>query len=363
MTQVKEYHINNSTIRIFFGDILETPAEVIVSSDDTDVSMGGGVSGTIRRAEGTDAIYRDTMKNTPAEIGDVVVSTAGTLPQKYLFHVITCDFANYGRSKFSESVSKEEVQQYVIGHSIDKCFSLLHALDLKSIAFPSLGTGVARIPLDLSATVMAEAIGRNLRKTNRPISVEIYLFDSYGARVKWDYLPVFERFSSQEALSKMLNDQAENQLVVDAPGTQKPSGKMPDVDKDVFISYSRHDSGIVKPIYEWLEKAGCQCWLDVDGMYSGVSFKEVIIDAIKRSKIMLFMSSENSNQSLNVVNEVSNAVAFKKKIIPIRLDMSPYSGSIQYDLVNHDYVIYDKTRLEQSYQEILKKIASTLEMV
>ena len=363
MTQVKEYHINNSTIRIFFGDILQTPAEVIVSSDDTDVSMGGGVSGTIREAEGTGAIYRDTMKNTPAEIGDVVVSTAGTLPQKYLFHVITCDFAKYGRSKFSESVSKEEVQQYVIGHSIDKCFSLLHALDLKSIAFPSLGTGVARIPLDLSATVMAEAIGRNLRKTNRPISVEVYLYDSYGARVKWDYLPVFERFSSQEALSKMLSDQAENQLVVDAPGTQKPSGKMPDIDKDVFISYSREDANIVKPIYEWLEKKGCKCWFDVDCMFSGVSFKEVIIDAIDRCKVMLFMSSEHSNKSRNVVSEVSNAMAYDKKIIPIRLDKTPYAKTLQYDIVNFDYVVYDKTRLEQSNQEILKKIVSTLEMV
>ena len=54
---------------------------------------------------------------------------------------------------------------------------------------------------------------------------------------------------------------------------------------------------------------------------------------------------------------------YGKKIIPIRLDMSPYSESIEYDIINHDYVIYDKTRVEQSDNEILKKIASTLEMV
>ena len=138
---------------------------------------------------------------------------------------------------------------------------------------------------------------------------------------------------------------------------------MPDIEKEVFISYSRKDSDLVKPIYEWLENAGCQCWLDVDGMFSGVSYKKVIVDAIKRSKVLLFMSSENSNKSRNVVSEVSIAMEYGKKIIPIRLDMSPYSESIEYDIINHDYVVYDKTRVEQSEKEILKKIASILEMV
>jgi hypothetical protein len=43
--------------------------------------------------------------------------------------------------------------------------------------------------------------------------------------------------------------------------------------------------------------------------------------------------------------------------------MSPYSESIEYDIINHDYVVYEKTRVEQSNKEILKKIASLLEMV
>ena len=135
------------------------------------------------------------------------------------------------------------------------------------------------------------------------------------------------------------------------------------MDKDIFISYSRKDSGIVKAIYEWLERGGYRCWLDIDGMFSGVSYKKVIVDAIKRSKVMLFMSSENSNKSRNVVSEVSVAVEYGKKIIPIRLDMTPYSESIEYDIINHDYVVYDRSRVEESNREMLKKIVSTLEMI
>ena len=74
--QCKEYHINNSIIKIIFGNLLDSQAEVIVNSDDSNITMGGGVSMAIRRKEGTGAIRLDVSKKTPAEIGDVVVSSA-----------------------------------------------------------------------------------------------------------------------------------------------------------------------------------------------------------------------------------------------------------------------------------------------
>ena len=363
MGQGKEYHINNSTIKIIFGNILDSKAEVIVSSDDCYITMGGGVSKAIRCKEGSDAIMNDVKKKVPADIGDVIVSTAGTLPQKNIFHVITIGYNGLNHANLSEGISKDDVHKYIIGHSIDKCFLLLHAMDITSIAFPQIGAGVAGIPFIKVAEVMAEAIGRNLRKTNKSFNVEIYLYDRFEKMEQWDFLPMFEQFSAQEAISKMLSEQASDRLFTDDASIQRPSEVSPDMDKDIFISYSRKDSEIVKAIYEWLERAGYRCWLDIDGMFSGVSYKKVIVDAIKRSKVLLFMSSENSNKSRNVVSEVSVAVEYGKKIIPIRLDMTPYSESIEYDIINHDYVVYDRSRAEDSNREMLKKIVSTMEMI
>ena len=361
--QGKEYHINNSTIKVVFGNILDSHAEVIVSSDDCYITMGGGVSMAIWQKEGTDAIKLDVRKKIPADIGDVVVSTAGTLPQKNIFHVITIGYNGLSHTNLSEGISKDDVHKYIIGHSIDKCFLLLHAMDMTSIAFPQIGAGVAGIPFKKVAEVMAEAIGRNLRKTNKSFNVEIYLYDRFEKMEPWDFLPMFEQVSAQEAISRILSEQANDRLFMDEPASQRTSGSTPDMDKDIFISYSRKDTEIVKAVYEWLEGAGYKCWLDVDGMFSGVSYKKVIVDAIKRSKVLLFMSSENSNKSRNVVSEVSIAVEYGKKIIPVRLDMSPYSESIEYDIINHDYAIYDSSRMEESNREMLKKIISTLEMV
>lgn len=361
MGQGKEYHINNSTIKIIFGNILNSQAEVIVNSSGSKMTMGGGLTRAIREAGG-DVIREDAQTKLPVNIGDAVVTTAGKLHQKYVFHCITID-KSADHSNTPEGVSKEDIHQYILGHSIDKCFLLLHAMELKSIAFPAIGAGAAGIPFEKVAEVMAESIGRNLRKTNKSFNVEIYLYDRFEKMEQWDFLPMFEQFSAQEAISKMLSEQASDRLFTDDASIQRPSEVSPDMDKDIFISYSRKDSESVKAIYDWLEKAGYRCWLDIDGMFSGVSYKKVIVDAIKRSKVLLFMSSENSNKSRNVVSEVSVAVEYGKKIIPIRLDMTPYSESIEYDIINHDYVVYDRSRAEDSNREMLKKIVSTMEMI
>ena len=132
----------------------------------------------------------------------------------------------------------------------------------------------------------------------------------------------------------------------------------PKKEADVFIVYSRKDIDTVLPIYEKLEEAGIKCWFDVGDMYN----KSVIVDAIKHVKAALFMSSVNSNASLKDVSEIFLASRYGKEIIPVRLDMTPYAESIAFDICNYDYVIYDKSRREDSFNELFKKIASTLKM-
>lgn len=362
METEREYYVNKSTIKIIFGNILNSTADVIVSSDDCYISMGGGVSKAICDAEGTNAIRLDVRKKIPAEIGDVVVSTAGNLPQKNIFHVITINKKDIQQQDIPDSLSREDIHKYIIGHSIDKCFALLHAMDLKAIAFPAIGAGVAGIPFDEVARGMSEAITRNLRKTNKPISVEVYLLDRFEKMQKWDFLPMFEQFSAQMEVSRMLNEKSYDGLVQDLQELDNENAANPDIEKDIFISYSRHDADDVMIIYDFLEKNGFKCWLDKDGMYSGISYKKVIVDAIRRAKIMLFVSSQNSNKSRNVVSEVSIAMEYSKKVIPVRIDMTPYSESIQYDLINHDYVKFDTGNLSGALKEMLKKIVSTFKM-
>lgn len=106
---------------------------------------------------------------------------------------------------------------------------------------------------------------------------------------------------------------------------------------DIFISYSRKDSAIVERYYDYLIAAGLSVWLDKDGIETGDEFKKKIVHAIKDSDVFLFFSSVNSNTSPWTVKEVNVAVNYKKKIIPVKLDITPYEESIMFDLAGLDF--------------------------
>src|SRR5215208_23291 len=88
MATKRAYQFGKSQLTLEFGDITTSTAQVLVSSDDYYLSMGGGVSASILQAGG-DAIALDAAKKVPAALGDVVVTTAGSLPAQYVFHAVT----------------------------------------------------------------------------------------------------------------------------------------------------------------------------------------------------------------------------------------------------------------------------------
>lgn len=98
---------------------------------------------------------------------------------------------------------------------------------------------------------------------------------------------------------------------------------------DLFFCYSRQDAIIVRQAYQYLTNAGYRCWMDMDGIASGVDYSQEIANAIRQSKCLLFFSSEHSNNSKWATTEVRFAMNEKIRILPIRLDDTSFSGSIR----------------------------------
>jgi O-acetyl-ADP-ribose deacetylase (regulator of RNase III) len=177
----RTYQAGRSTLTIEFGDITTSDADVLVSSDDTYVTMGGGVSAAILRAGGQ-SILIDAAKKVPCTVGDVVVTSAGSLRAKHIFHAITL-----GNTTASP--------KRIIATATKKCLELLDALALQSIAFPAVGAGVARFAYEDVAATMAEVMVQHLRSGARPISASIYLFDRIGDLQPIDFATFFEQFA------------------------------------------------------------------------------------------------------------------------------------------------------------------------
>ena len=188
------YTVNNSTLRVIFGDITTSTTDVIVSSDDAYLTMGGGVSKAIRRCAGDD-IYMDTRKHIPASLGDVIVTSAGNLPHKYVFHAITISKENRELKWVDRPDDPQDVQKFIVRHTVDKCCTLLSNLGLNSIAFPAIGAGSACIPYNLVAKEMAESLTANLSATDEQFSVELYLMDRHGKMTEMDFVVFFEQIA------------------------------------------------------------------------------------------------------------------------------------------------------------------------
>lgn len=126
---------------------------------------------------------------------------------------------------------------------------------------------------------------------------------------------------------------------------------------DIFISYSRKDSIEASNLVSTLQSKGFNVWFDQDGILSGDAFKRAITNAIINSTIILFLSSKNSNNSGWTAKELGIALDEQKKIIPIKLDNTPYNIDLRLDLVNLDYVnFYEKTARQSELSRLIRSI-------
>lgn len=204
----RTYAFGHSRLTLRFGDITTSDAQVLVSSDDGMLTTGGGVSAAIRRAAG-EVLLTDAAKHIPVPLGDVVVTSAGALKARYVFHAVTLGPSD-------RWVDPREV----IRSTVRRCMALMDALDLSSIAFPAIGTGAAGFSLDDAAVEMSNTLAAAFRARARPVEATIYLFDRFGQRQPMDYVRFFELFSAHS--SEFVKVVPEREEAPAGPVTESP---------------------------------------------------------------------------------------------------------------------------------------------
>ena len=184
MVSERSYQLGASRLSMRFADLLTSSAEVLVSSDDYMLTMGGGVSAAIRTAAGSGLLV-DVQKNVPRRLGDVVVTSAGLLKAKYVFHVVTIGPSGDGPSGPEQSIET----------AVGRCLDLLEPLGLHSISFPALGTGVAGYSVQQIAGLMAAVIADRLGRSSYEYDVSLYLYARPGVDER-EFIAFYEEFAS-----------------------------------------------------------------------------------------------------------------------------------------------------------------------
>ncbi|MCI0337883.1 MAG: macro domain-containing protein [Acidobacteria bacterium] len=142
-------------IEIRRGDITDQPdIDAIVNAANTDLALGAGVAGAIRR-KGGEIIDEEGRRKGPIRLGEAAVTTAGNLPNKFVIHAAAMGYRAEDRAvpKRPGADSSAEIIRDATLNSLRRT----EELKLKSVAFPALATGVARFPVDECAEVMITA--------------------------------------------------------------------------------------------------------------------------------------------------------------------------------------------------------------
>lgn len=147
------------------GDITKQTADAIVNAANTSLLGGGGVDGAIHRAAGPE-LLKECRTLHGCETGKAKITKGYCLPAKYVIHTPGPVWrgGESGEPELLESCYRS-------------CLALAEEYRCRTVAFPSISTGVYRFPPELAAKIAVRTILEFLGRSTAVETVTMVCFD------------------------------------------------------------------------------------------------------------------------------------------------------------------------------------------
>ncbi len=152
-------------LTVIQGDITSISADAVVNAANTTLLGGGGVDGAIHRAAGPE-LLAECRTLGGCETGKAKITRAYRLPARYVIHTPGPVWRGGGAG-----------EEALLESCYRSCLGLAEEYGCKSVAFPSISTGVYRFPLPRAAEIAVRTILDFLRQAKTVESVTMVCFD------------------------------------------------------------------------------------------------------------------------------------------------------------------------------------------
>lgn len=173
--------MSKATIEIIQADITTLQVDAIVNAANRALLGGGGVDGAIHRAAGPQLLEECRTLNG-CTTGEAKITAGYNLPARHVIHTVGPVWDGGKRN-----------EDQLLANCYHNSLQMASEAGLKSIAFPSISTGVYRFPFERACRI---ALSETLKFLEQESSLEKVIFTCFSDQDLQRYISTYAELSS-----------------------------------------------------------------------------------------------------------------------------------------------------------------------
>ena len=164
----------NPIIELIKGDITKLDVNCIVNAANKELRGGSGVCGAIFRASGSyEELQKECYSKASIKTGEAAITKGYNLKAKYIIHAV-------GPIYSYDDINDSKLLYNAYYNSL----KLAEEYSIKSIAFPSISTGVYNYPINKASKIALKAINEFNYKTIEKVIIVCFDDETYNEYMK-----------------------------------------------------------------------------------------------------------------------------------------------------------------------------------